>query len=67
MLCRDEGASVSSGLSRYFGDSEDIISQAVADEKAVTTLPRDGADVTLSSSAERPLLADLLTPFEVGS
>lgn len=65
ILCNDEGTAVSSGLSRYFGDTAETLSHALAKEKdaatTATTPPVPGQD-----GDERAPLSDLLTPSEVG-
>lgn len=59
ILCDQEGAAVSSGLSAYFGDSEATVSDAVTDEHAAAaTAGHDGGH-------EGRLLSDVLTPPEV--
>lgn len=52
ILCMNEGGTVSSALSRYFGDSEETVSEAMANE-----VPRPSN--ALNS------MSDLLTPPEV--
>lgn len=59
LLCNQEGTTVSSGLSEYFGDSEATVAEAFASENAAGT-PGHGAP-------ERPLLSDVLTPPQVCS
>lgn len=56
ILCDEEGYAVSSGLSAYFGDSEETVSEAVANEKAFPVLV---------GGYEGPL-SDVLVPPEVG-
>lgn len=55
ILCKDEGAAVSSGLSAYFGDSAKTVAKAVDNERAALP-PR---------SDKRGSLSQLLTPTEV--
>lgn len=63
ILCNQEGTAVSSGLSEYFGDSEETVAEAVANERqsaasAVGVAATYGVDEGL-------LLSDVLTPPEV--
>eukprot|EP00752_Nemacystus_decipiens_P008801 g7854.t1 len=60
VLCNQEGSAVSSGLSAYFGDSEAIVSEAVANEQAAAA-----ALAVHGGRHEGPLLSDVLTPPEV--
>lgn len=55
ILCKHEGAAVSSGLSAYFGDSSETMAKAVDNERAA--LP--------SGSSKSGSLSQLLTPTEV--
>lgn len=82
ILCNEEGAAVSSGLSKYFGDSEETISEAVANENiaAAIAAARAGAGAAGAAAAGAAaagatsgheasacaLLSDVLSPPEVG-
>lgn len=65
ILCNEEGARVSTGLSRYFGDTEQTISEAVVNENAFASSSHAGGDA-LRRDGEQLLLSDLLTPAQVG-
>lgn len=69
ILCDEEGSRVSTGLSRYFGDSVETISEALVNENTARSAahpqpPFPGGD-TLRQGGERLLLSDLLTPAQV--
>ncbi len=58
ILCNQEGTAVSSGLSEYFGDSEETVAEAVANERSRGAAAAYGVD-------GGSLLSDVLTPPEV--
>lgn len=58
ILCNHEGTAVSSGLSEYFGDSEETVVEAVANEQRTGVAAAYGVD-------GGPLLSDVLTPPKV--
>lgn len=76
ILCGEEGTAVSSGLSEYFGDTEETISEALADESAAAAFAAARADAYDAGAAAagslghrtsaRALLSDVLSPTEVG-
>lgn len=65
ILCDEEGSRVSTGLSRYFGDSVQTISEALVNENAAASAAYAGGDA-LRHGGEQLLLSDLLTPAQVG-
>lgn len=64
ILCKNEGTAVSSGLSTYFGDSEETLADATAREKTASALS-PGLSAA-PSGADGQCLADVLSPAEVG-
>ena len=65
ILCNEEGARVSTGLSRYFGDTVQTISEAVVNENTFASAAYAGGDA-LRQDGEQLLLSDLITPAQVG-
>lgn len=65
ILCNEEGSRVSTGLSRYFGDSVQTIAEAVVNENTAASSSCPGRDA-LRHGGEQLLLSDLLTPAQVG-
>ncbi|CAM9160756.1 unnamed protein product [Laminaria digitata] len=64
ILCDEEGSRVSTGLSRYFGDSDQTISETVVHENTAASASCAEGDA-LRHGGEQLLLSDLLTPAQV--
>lgn len=69
ILCNAEGTAVSSGLSKYFGDSDETVSEAIANERGMDGAGNDAAAALGGSGHASPgqlLLSGVLSPPEVG-